>query len=354
MREVHRPTDLPTRLWQHGSNPVADGSQFTVDVAWHTYRKLRDPKLLDKKVLDKPVKTMKSVPRNAKTRLVHIKPGGWDRCPYGFTDSVRKQGDVLFSSLLYVQACRQLADLMDAAKIPEEAKKWRAGGRATLDGHSRNILGRQDWSVPAATIHCKEPDIWGSAFAVYLDVATPRQAQTIGNYFKDHYRAIVQSGQIRHLPGGMYWETACAKDSYQNGGYWATATGWFVYTLDLVDPKLADQTVIDMVRDFQKGGVTEWVLGPRTAVKNYVASATLPLAGVRDARAPHQVRSFRGGRRRRPAVTRKAGVSLAGNRTIPPFDGGGSCCQSLQSEREKALSIRSEADGIGVLARAPG
>ena len=125
LREVHRPTDLPTRLWQHGRNPVADGSQFTVDVAWHTYRKLRDPKLLDKKVLDKLVKTMESVPRNAKTRLVHIKPGGWDRCPYGFTDSVRKQGDVLFSSLLYVQACRQLADLMDAAKIPEEPKKWR-------------------------------------------------------------------------------------------------------------------------------------------------------------------------------------------------------------------------------------
>ena len=115
---------------------------------------------------------------------------------------------------------------------------------------------------------------------MYLDVATPRQARTIANYFKDHYRAIVQDGQIRHLPGGVYWETACARDSYQNGGYWATPTGWFVYTLDLVDPRLADRTVIDMVRDFRKRGVTEWVLGPRTAVNNYVASATLPLAGV--------------------------------------------------------------------------
>ena len=29
-----------------GKNPVADGSQFTVAVAWHTYQKTRDDKLL--------------------------------------------------------------------------------------------------------------------------------------------------------------------------------------------------------------------------------------------------------------------------------------------------------------------
>ncbi len=33
---------------------------------------------------------------------------GWDRCPYGFTDTSRKQGGVLSRSLLFVQACRQL------------------------------------------------------------------------------------------------------------------------------------------------------------------------------------------------------------------------------------------------------
>ncbi|MBU6411783.1 MAG: hypothetical protein KGR98_15470, partial [Verrucomicrobia bacterium] len=124
------------------------------------------------------------------------------------------------------------------------------------------------------------PDIWGSAFAVWLRVANPRQAQAIAEYFQEHYSAIVQHGQIRQLPGGVYWDDACAKDTYQNGGYWATGTGWFVYTLNLVDPKLADQTVVDLVNDFQKRGVDEWVFGSHIGVRRYMASITMPLAGV--------------------------------------------------------------------------
>lgn len=63
--------------------------------------------------------------------------------------------------------------------------------------------------------------------------------------------------------------------------YWATPLGWFVYTLDLVDPKLADQTVIDLVADFQKNGACEWVFGEKLKLPNYLASAALPLAGIR-------------------------------------------------------------------------
>jgi hypothetical protein len=263
-----------------GANPVADGSQFTVDVAWHTWQKTKDRRLLGE-VIDKLAKTMHAVPRNPKTGLVHIKPGGWDRCPYGFTDSVRKQGDELFCSLLYVQACRQLAELLKAANRPEDAKTWHSEAERLAPAIRETFWDEKIGLFRAATVLCKQPDIWGSAFAVYLDVATPEQAKTIARYFKEHYGEIVQCGQIRHLPGGVYWDAACGRDTYQNGGYWATATGWFVYTLDLVDPKLADQTVIDMVNDFRKRGVSEWVLGKQLAVMNYLASATMPLAGVR-------------------------------------------------------------------------
>lgn len=263
-----------------GDNPVADGSQFTVEVAWYTYRKTKDGLLLNQ-ILDKLVKTMGAVPRSTNTGLVHIKPEGWDRCPYGFTDSVRKQGDELFCSLLYVQACRQLADLMDAGNRPEDAKRWRSEAERLVPPIRATFWDETNGLFRAATVFCRQPDIWGSAFAIYLDVTTPAQARRIANYFKDHYHEIVQCGQIRHLPKGVYWDLSCTRDTYQNGGYWATATGWFVNALDLVDPELADQTVVDMVNDFRKRGVTEWVLGPQTAVMNYLASATMPLAGGR-------------------------------------------------------------------------
>jgi len=52
-----------------GANPVADGSQFTIAVAWHTYQKTKDLEFLGE-IIDSLVKTMKAVPRNPETGLV--------------------------------------------------------------------------------------------------------------------------------------------------------------------------------------------------------------------------------------------------------------------------------------------
>lgn len=264
-----------------GKNPVADGSQFTVGVAWHTYQKTKDDTLL-KEILDALVKTMNAVPRNPETKLVHIQPGDpQERCPYGFADTIGKEGDVLFCSLLYVQACRQLADLLDAAERTDEAAQWREETVKVTESINKVFWDKGIGLYRAATMTCREPDIWGSAFAVFLGVADADQSQTIAQYFKEHYDEIVQHGQIRHLPGGMYWEKGRARDEYQNGAYWATPTGWFVYTLDLVDPALADQTVIDMVNHFQKYGACEWINGERRQLPHYLASAALSLDGIR-------------------------------------------------------------------------
>jgi glycogen debranching enzyme len=264
-----------------GANPVADGSPFTVAVAWHTWKRLGDRELLAK-VLDPLVKAMGAVPRNPKTGLVHIDPNvPWDRCPYGFTDTVRKQGDVLFSSLLFVEAGHRLAEMLEAADRPDEAKHWQAAANRAAEAIRRVFWDADVGLFRAATVQCREPDIWGSAFAVYLRVASPQQARTIARYFRDHYNEIVQHGQIRHLPGGVYWEKAGPRDRYQNGAYWATPTGWFISTLDRVDPALADRTVIDMVNDFRRRGCIEWRHGDVVQLPNYLASGTNPLAGIR-------------------------------------------------------------------------
>ncbi len=264
-----------------GENPVADGCQFTVGVAFHTWRKTKDAKLLAE-MLPLLVKTMGAVPRNPETGLIHIDPKrAWDRCPYGFTDSIRQQGDVLFCSLLYVQACRQLSELLQAGQRADEAQKWKDEASRVAAGVRKVFWDAETGLFRAATVKCREHDIWGSAFAVFLGVADPAQSQAIACYFKAHYDQIVQHGQIRHLPGGVYWEQGCARDDYQNGAYWATPAGWFVYTLDLADPLLADRTILDMVDDFKKHGACEWIIGENRQLPNYLASAALPLDGIK-------------------------------------------------------------------------
>jgi hypothetical protein len=264
-----------------GENPVADGSQFTVDVAWRTHQRLKDASLLNQ-IIDPLVKTMNVVPRNPATGLVYIDPTkAWDRCPYGFTDSIRKTGDELFCSLLDVRASRQLADLLDAAGRTEEAATWQAAAEMKTTAIRNTFWDSTTGLFNAATVQCKQPDIWGSAFAVQLGVATSEQSQAIAQYLKDHYAEIVQDGHIRQLPGGMYWQSGCTPDTYQNGGFWGVANGWVVGTLQLVDPQLASQTVVDMVNDYQQRGVMEWINGPQAGVGNYVSSASLPLGTLR-------------------------------------------------------------------------
>ena len=264
-----------------GANPVADGSQFTVVVVWQTYQRTKDTPLL-RESIDPLLKAMRAVPRNPATLLVHIKPGEpWDRCPYGFTDTVHKQGDELFCSLLYVQASRQLADLLKDAGRAAEGENWKQEAEQVAASIRRVFWDPQAGLFRAATICCREHDIWGSAFAVYLGVADGRQARAIATVFQRDYAGLVQNGQIRHLLPGVYWEKGCPCDTYQNGGFWATPTGWFVYTLDLVDPALADRTVLDLVKDFQSGGACEWVFKDVRRLPNYLASASLPLAGIR-------------------------------------------------------------------------
>lgn len=264
-----------------GKNPVADGSQFTVAVAWHTYQKTKDKKLLNSMV-DALIKTMNAVPRNPKSHLVHIIPGReQERCPYGFTDTIGKQGDLLFSSLLYVQAGRRLSGLLKELGRSSEAEDWEDESKLVAEQIRQVFWDEHVGLFRAATVQCREHDIWGSAFAVFLGIADEKQASSIAAYFQQNYNQIVQNGQIRHLPGGVYWEKAlCKPDTYQNGAFWATPTGWFVYTLDMVDPVLADQTVVDLVDDFRRNGASEWISGTTYRLPNYLASAALPLGGI--------------------------------------------------------------------------
>ncbi len=264
-----------------GKNPVADGSQFTINVAWQTYQRTKDSKFL-KTIIDALVKTMKAVPLNPNTHLVHIIPGNeQDRCPYGFTDTINKQGDVLFCSLLYVQSSKRLSELLNVVGRTNDAEAWKNESELVAKNIREIFWDSKSGLFQAATLRCKEHDIWGSAFAVYLGVAKKEQQISIATYFKKNYEQIVQNGQIRHLPGGVYWEQAnCEQDTYQNGAYWATPTGWFVYTLDHVDSVLANQTVIDMVNDFKKNGANEWIFNKKYQLPNYLASASLPLAGI--------------------------------------------------------------------------
>lgn len=73
--------------------------------------------------------------------------------------------------------------------------------------------------------------------------------------------------------------------TYQNGGYWATPLAWLMVTVMGDDPARAARLFCEAVDDFrQRNDINEWVndqAAKRRGVRDYCASAALPLAGVR-------------------------------------------------------------------------
>jgi hypothetical protein len=262
---------------QLGANPVADGSPFTIDVAWRVYQQTQNVSFVANNLVALE-KCIAAVPLDPANGLVY---DDGTRSSYGFTDQVPKLGDDLFCSLLLIRAYREMADLFTAVGASDVAATWQASANHLVSDVQSVFWDPQTGLFLAATVQGNQPDIWGSAFAVYLGVTTPAQSLAIATYFQNNYSGIVYDGQLRELPAEMYWQNMPGpRDQYQNGGYWATPIGWFVYTLDEVNPHLADQTVMDMVQDFYVNGVHEDVFGSQGWGPNYNSSVTLPLAGI--------------------------------------------------------------------------
>ncbi|MDD4869604.1 MAG: hypothetical protein PHR77_03520 [Kiritimatiellae bacterium] len=97
--------------------------------------------------------------------------------------------------------------------------------------------------------------------------------------------AMSQESQQSGQPAGKLRDDG----TYQNGGYWATPLPWLMVTLMRVDPARAACAFCDAVEDFRaRGDVNEWInenAKKPAGVKNYCASAALPLAGVKRLRA---------------------------------------------------------------------
>ncbi|MBX3111367.1 MAG: hypothetical protein KF857_05095 [Fimbriimonadaceae bacterium] len=185
------------------------------------------------------------------------------RVDWGFCDSVRKTGLCLFPSLLRWQAARELARTgshrsHDFAAV---TKKISSSIRKTF----LVPLKPDEAKLVSATGTGAQDDIWGSAYALWLGVLPRADANKVARHLLRLYRAgkITAAGQVRHLPAGDYWESATsAKGTYQNGGYWATPTGWLVRALATVDKAASRQLLSEYMAHLRamkaKGAPFEW------------------------------------------------------------------------------------------------
>jgi len=289
-----------------GYLPSLDDHYYFVEMAWHVAVACSRRAILTERIdgvalLDRLAVAF-DVPRvRPATGLVWCDEA--DRgVSFGFTDTVVHTGELLFCSLLRQRAARQMADLVTVAGRPDQAARY-AAIADTLATHIPATFAHPSGFLRASTGLSAQPDVWGTAFAVYTGAVPEPVADRLSHAL---HRALLDGaiawrGQIRHVPtwgdhrSDSAWERVVGgfpHNHYQNGAYWGSPLGWVCAAIARVDEPAAQQLALDYVaalqpEDFRRGddyGAPFECMHPDGDHRQnpvYMASVTCPLGAFR-------------------------------------------------------------------------
>lgn len=202
--------------------------------------------------------------------------------PYGFTDTIAKTGLLFYESLLLWRACRMAEEMCMVCQTGhtdwyrQQAERIEAAMMALYDPETKTFF--------AADADCRQLDVWGNAYLLYIGFpVSDAVREGILDWLCAHYDDYCYMGQIRHLPKGQYWERTLievAHEEYQNGAYWATATGWVMWCLYQRSPVLAKKMLAEVLSCFETEGSFECVNEGYRKLNSFVVSATNVYGGL--------------------------------------------------------------------------
>ena len=217
----------------------------------------------------------------AENGLVYNDPSD-PHSPYGFTDTIGKTGHLFYESLLLWRACRMAEQMCKATGIGTAAKYEAIAVK--IEENLMQLYDAESGTFFAADAECKQLDVWGNAYLIYIGFpVSDAVKESILNWLCAHYDDYSYMGQIRHLPKGEYWERTLIEvlpEEYQNGAYWATATGWVMYCLYQKQPQLAAQMLSEVLNCFEAEGSFECVNEGYRKLNSFVVSATNVYGGL--------------------------------------------------------------------------
>lgn len=262
-----------------GSQPPVDNQVFMVKLICAYARQTRDY-VNSRSRLERMWSAVDAIPAGPDGLVAIDRNNPW--VDYGFTDTVAKTGKVLFGSLLHWEACELMAETYKMWEEHDDAHTWFE--RAQQAGHRLFEFWNDDQGMYRAAMQdCRQVDIWGSAYAGVLRVASKTQTERMGHYLLRNRQDIILDGYVRHLPENQPWKRLfgdIAPGTYQNGGYWAVPSGWVAQTIAQVDEGFARQMMETLIGRFEQDGVCEWINPEQHALPGYGASAACVLGAV--------------------------------------------------------------------------
>ncbi len=266
----------------YGDSPPTDNAQFAVKLI-DAYCDLTGDYRLFMRHRNALMDAMESVPLGEEA-LVWIDPAN-PHSAYGFTDTVAMSGEVLFPSLLYWEACMLLAKLCQRVEDHDGAHQWFEAAEAT-EKPLRGFRSRRDGMMRAATVDCRQVDLWGSAYAGVIRAISKKETVRVGEYLFDRYEECFLHGCMRNIPQPDHWIRMLAdypRGTHHNGGYWPLATGWAAMVLDRYDHATAVMLLEDAIDLLEEQDAPEWISDTGIGGKLYLAGPASILAAVKRA-----------------------------------------------------------------------
>ncbi|MBP3919781.1 MAG: hypothetical protein J6I50_11520 [Clostridia bacterium] len=171
---------------------------------------------------------------------------------FGFHDAIRKTGLLLSASILRwmaaVSLTRMTAHIGDAEKSAAYNQRADRIASAIVSTFYEEQTG---WFYSATGVG-HQHDVWGTAVAAYLGLLSESQTQKTAKTLYDAYKngTVSMHGYIRQIPTdedyseASMWEcSSVGRNWYQNGGYWATPTGFYAAVMAEYDKTAASQMI---------------------------------------------------------------------------------------------------------------
>ena len=207
---------------------------------------------------------------------------------WGFHDAVRKTGKLLMSSLLRYTASIALQELYKDDK--DKFEFYSSKAQKIKDSVMQTFYDENSGWFYSSTGMGKQKDVWATAYAVYMGIT--KNQKTLEVLYQAYInKTAVVDGYVRQILNtenfshDSAWEVCCWPfNVYQNGGYWATPTGWYAYALYLYNGKteILQDFACHTERFLSKGAPFEWINDTTTDFSGqfYGTSGVMPYVGA--------------------------------------------------------------------------
>lgn len=180
---------------------------------------------------------------------------------FGFFDALYQTGHLLFASLLRFKAALNMGCIYEKLGESWKAKEYQKEAERIKKNIPKIFATSSGW-LNATTGICKQHDVWGTAYAIYIDalegdvkenaICAIRNAYCSGTIsYRGNIRQILTTDNYSETSA---WERALPRiNTYQNGAYWGTASGWVFYALAQVDEESFAQIVNEYIGELIEG-----------------------------------------------------------------------------------------------------